>query len=355
MGKINHQRKSHKYTRRSFIQTSLLATAGVVVYGCVTAEPLVKVFQLPKRFSRRYGELTANICGSFSSQVRKAQYSLNDGQWIELPQGKPRVPSPLFTIELKAEEMQRGINQLSIKAINQDGQSETTRLTFEYDSTPISVPIKVDWSNNSDLDVQDGYWETFEVDGSWRVRPKPGFEEYDRILNVTGAFSGGRRIETDLIFRTNAWWMKGGRRDYGFGVLPLWGGHLDDEGIRPRRGWLFGLGWYWKPREGLELSFSKKIGDDSSPPSVSSIQKYKPKTNVRYFLTIECFPELDSAGQYLYRQRMKWWAEGDPEPNQWMELSDDEETPLIAPGEYAVALLAHRTQVDFGSVTVTPL
>jgi len=55
-----------------------------------------------------------------------------------------------------------------------------------------------------------------------------------------------------------------------------------------------------------------------------------------------------------YRQRFKWWAEDQPESEQWITLDDTPGAPLPQ-GEYAVALVAHRTMADFGSVTITPL
>lgn len=112
------RKKNNQYTRRKFIKTSVLATASVVVHGCLTEEkPLVQVFHCPKRFSRRYGELTVNICGSLASSAKNTRYRLNQSQWHQLlPQGKPRVPPPLFNIELRPEELHSGMNGLTIEA-----------------------------------------------------------------------------------------------------------------------------------------------------------------------------------------------------------------------------------------------
>jgi hypothetical protein len=72
-------------------------------------------------------------------------------------------------------------------------------------------------------------------------------------------------------------------------------------------------------------------------------------------LTAECVPELDEDGNHLrYRQRLKWHADGEPAPDEWIELTDTQGAPL-PPGEYAVGLVTHRCQVDFGPVTVTPI
>ncbi|NEP13495.1 MAG: hypothetical protein F6K14_25475 [Symploca sp. SIO2C1] len=343
--------KIKKYTRRTFLQTSALATAGVVLHGCMTQsndEPLVEVLHLPKRFSRRSGELSANICGTLSSQVKQAKYQLNNGDWLDIVQAKPRVPEPLFTIEMRAEELRPGTNNLKIEASTDRGQPETTSLEFEYDPDPIKLPVKAEWSN-ADLEVQDGYWETFSENGEWRVRPKLGFEQYDRILSITGSFPEGRRVETDLIFRDS-----GEETVYAFGILPMWGGHLDEVGISPRRGWIYSIAWFDPHRGGGGVEFGIKDGD-APRKWVDSYRQFKVEAGVKYFITAESWPVLDEAGEHLhYVQRMKWWQEGEPESDQWLELTDVEGCPMPV-GEYAVGLVAHRCQADFGPVTVTSI
>jgi hypothetical protein len=51
---------------------------------------------------------------------------------------------------------------------------------------------------------------------------------------------------------------------------------------------------------------------------------------------------------------MKWWGEGEPAPDEWIELADTEGSPIPA-REYSVAIVAHHCQADFGPVIVTPL
>jgi hypothetical protein len=315
-----------------------------------TDVPLVQVFNVPDTFSRRYGDFTANICGSISKQARGAQWRLNNGQWVDVGTGWPRVELPLFVIEIPPEMLREGMNAVEIMASAKNGKTQTTKMEFKYDPSPISLPASVDWSN-TDLDVEEGYWETFYADSEWRVRPKPGYEGYDKIIVVTGAFGGGRRVKTDLIFR-NKWgepdW------DYGFGVLPMWGGRPDDRGISLRRGWNFGLAWWYSRYQGAGMEFSYKHGD-ASPAWVSSYRNFTIEPNVRYYVTVESWAEQDKAGNHLrYRQRMKWWRAGDTEPREWMKLTDVEGAP-IPHGEYGVALIAYHCQVDFGPVVVEPL
>ncbi len=313
-----------------------------------SSSSLVQVFHAPKHFSRRYGDFTANITGSIAPTVQQARYRLNEGEWMDLRQVAPRTSPPMFTIELSAEELRPGTNTLAIEATGNRRQSETTWLQFQYDRTPISLPVHADWSN-TDLDVEDGYWEIFDVEGERRVRPKPGFEGYDRILVVAGAFPGGRQVETDVIFQRRI-----GTFSYGFGILPMWGGRPDGAGVSPRRGWSFSLTWYWERYEGVGNEFSYKYGD-APPKWVNSYRNLDLKEGRRYRIVTASGAELDASGRHLrYRQRMKWWAEGEPVPDEWIELADTAGSPIPL-GEYGVALIAYRCQVNFGPVVVKPL
>lgn len=356
------------YTRRRFLEISALGTAGAAVStipGCVeTNQPLVEIFPSSTFFTRRANALTVNFCGILSPQVERARYRLTNGAWNKVPQGLPRVPKPLFTIELSAHDLLEGSNTLTIEATSQQGRTKVFEKEFIYDPSPIELPLTVSWSNNKNLDVQDGYWETFEQEQEWRIRPKPGFEEYDRIVNVTGAFSGGRRVETDVVFRDPGWLGWRGKRAYGFGVLTLWGGHLEKTAIRPRRGWSFGIAWFFAPRRspeqeeepGLILGCGHKQGRERSK-RVFEHAPLIPQKDTQYSVIAEAFPVLGLDGKFLYwRQRLKWWKAGTPEPKQWMVMDDNKQGGSLLPeAEYAVSLLAHRTQVEFGTVTVKPL
>ena len=312
--------------------------------------PLVEVFHAPETFSRRSGDLTANIAGSVSTDAANARYRINNSQWFNIRQDGYRVPPPLFTIELFSDQLSRGSNNLDIEVSAKNGDADTTvSIQFQYDPKPISLPKVVDWETTQ-LDVYDGRWEKIlHEDGSWRVRPKPGFEDYDRILIVSGGFAEARRIETDVIFRYRV-----GRKPYGFGLIPLWGGSPDDRNVTPRRGWRFGVGWYYSLKSGIGISYSYKYGNNI-PTSLSSYFEFEPKKDTRYHLVMEAWPQENSeSGMSRYQQRMKWWSEEEACPTEWIQLTDQEGI-LSQHGEYAVALLAHRCQVEFGPVRITSL
>jgi len=348
---MNQPNKPYRSSRRSFLKTSALAAGGVLVFGCTPSsnDPLIEVLHLPDTFSRRAGELTANVSGRYKRELSQLRYQVNGSDWITSSLSGSRLPSPFFTVEMRAEDLTAGSNTLNIEATPKRGHSQTLGLAFDYQPTPISLPMTVDWSQSNQLDVQDGYWEIFSEAGTSRVRPVPGHENYDRLINVTGAFAGGRRVETELILRSH-----NDKRLYGFGVIPMWGGHVDDVGVSPRRGWNFAIAWFYSAYKGIGAEFSLKAGDTDAN-WVSSYRNFKPEKGVPYKLIAECVPEVNEAGTHLrYAQRMKWFAADEPEPNEWLEVTDTEGSALPV-GEYAVTLVAHRSQVEFGAVTVTAL
>ncbi len=342
------------YSRRNFLKTSLLAAGGTLAFGCANRgdNELIEILHLPNQFSRRAGSLSANVIGQYGKRLEQLRYQVNDEPWITFSPKGPRVPSPLFTLELSADALEAGSNSLKIEATPKRGDVETKTLTFEYQPSTVVLPLTTDWESYdlAQLDVQDGRWETFASENNgWRVRPTPGYEDYDRILNVTGAFAGGRRVEADLTFRS---YIEGER--YGFGLLPMWGGHPDEIGVSPRRGWAYGIAWFYSTYNGIGAEFSYKAGKEDHD-WVASYRNCECDRNVSYKVIAECFPEITPEGEHLhYRQRVKWFAAKDNEPDIWLEVTDTEGVPLPE-SEYAVALVAHRTQVEFGNVTVTAL
>jgi len=178
----------------------------------------------------------------------------------------------------------------------------------------------------------------------------PGSEGYDRILLVTGAFPAARRVETEVVFRSfcaDQIWA-------GFGVLPLWGGHLDEPGRRPRRGWLYGVAWFMKPY-GPWCEFSVKRGDQARHDTFAGRTTIEPQPGTRFRIIAECWPETSPLGGHVrYRQRAKIWPMDQPEPRDWIECAEQGGARLPE-RDYAVALLAHQCQVEFGPVRVLPL
>ncbi len=311
-----------------------------------TRPPLLQVEHAPKTFARRAGALSANICGT-AFPWAALRYRINDAEWQPVLAAAPRTPAPRWTIELLREQLLPGENRLQIEATAFGRATVARSLRLNYDDSPVRLPLLQDWSGP--LDVQDGRWEVVEVDGERRVRPALGAEGYDRLLLVCGAVRGGRRVETEITLRAFSPWQTWA----GFGVLTMWGGHLDD-GHRPRRGWRYAIAWWMKPY-GPWCEFSNKHGDAPRHDSFSGETLPEPEPGSRWSLIAECWPERDAGGRHLrHRQRMKIWPTGTPEPAAWLETTDKGAAEL-PPAEYAVALIAHECSAEFGPVRITAL
>ena len=309
--------------------------------------PLIEIQHAPTRFARRYGDFTANICGRLACNVRRARFRLNGDAWRNIRHLEPRVPPGHFTIELSASELQAGANTLVIEAIASDMSTARESHQFWYDPTPVAPPFVVDWQDR-ELDVQDGPWERIRDGRIWRVRPIADTEKYDRIIVVSGAFAGGREVETEAVFR-----YAPGQRLFGFGVLPLWGGRPDSRGGSPRGGWNFGLGWYYSKYDAVGLEFSYKDGDEE-PDWIASYRNLTIERDAHYQLRIQCGPFSDATGRpHGFVQRLKWWKQAESEPKDWIEIRDTEGAPIPL-GEYGIGLITHCCQVEFGPVTVRP-
>jgi hypothetical protein len=309
------------------------------------SQPLIVVHHSPDAYARRAGYFTANITGKLRNSVELLEWKINDHPWKLVGHSK-RNPRPAFTIEIPVELLTPGLNEVQLKASAPFRKRELKRVSFSYDPTAIELPTRVFWTPGARLDVQDGHWEILP---EGRVRPVPGHEGFDRNLIVSGAIEGGRRVETELIFRGRA---ENGR--YGFGIFPLWGGQPDDPDVSPRRGYRFSLLWYSNGTWGYGCEFSQKIGANA-PEWVSKYRSIEIKQDVPYRLVTETWPEQTSDGRHLrWRQRCKWWPSEEAEPAQWLTISDDLGAPLPAVA-YAVAIFAHHSQVEFGPVVVEAL
>jgi hypothetical protein len=326
----------------------------MVAYAGYWNMPLLEIAHLPDVYAHRSGDFSANVTGWMPRfLVRRASFRLNDGPPMPVGQGWPRDRPPDFTIELPADELQPGANTVVIEVEGWLRPAVRLTRTFSYDPAPILLPLTVDWSQPG-LDVQDGEWERIEIDGQLRVRPKPGEEGYDRMLVATGAFPGNRRIETEVTFRRHTIGrFHKGAREYGFGVLSLWGGHPDDWSHRPRRGWSFALSWYWSKPGGMGNEISYRYGDEI-PRWQGSYRDFELEPDVPYSVVVEVRRLKDEQGVGYFEQRTKWWKRGTPEPQRWMTL-DDRSAVQLPDGDYAIALLSFNAQVEFGPLEVLPL
>jgi len=327
----------------------LLIISDIFRYFRFRKSELFEVVHAPQVVSNRAGDFTANINGIIGPRTKKIMYRLNNGSWHEFKHLHPYTCSPYFDIELSVDKL-LAENSFELKAIPRTGDSKSEIILFDYQKK-LDFPLIADW-NNRQLEAIHGCWESVQVDGDRRVRPIPGSEGYDRIVVVAGAFEEARRIETYVVFRNHT--CPRNQTSYGFGILPLWGGRPDDDHQYPKRGWNFSLAWYSSIRRSVGNEFSYKYGTDKQ----DWIGLYRPfilRAGVKNNIITETWPVNSSEGKFLYyKQRMKWWEEGKPEPGNWMELEDIQVKPMPY-RQYGVAFVCYYCQVELGEVKISVL
>lgn len=336
---------------RPAIRRALAAAALLAVAHAYRTADLFTLEHAPARFDRRAGDFTANVSGlrsrPFKYLARGFRARLNDGAWFDIPVGPPRTPWPFFTIELDANDLRAGANALVVEARAPLRPAQTATARFDYEPGPVPLDLHERWDGARELAADDGVWERVRAGDGWRVRPRPGLAVWDKLLVVCGAFSGGRRVETEVIFRGA---VPG--RPFGLGVIPLWGGRPDGRPGVQRAGWRYGLAWYDSSHGGVGAEIGVRAGEgERHARHVTRPLALEPGTHWR--LATEAAP-IAAAGGTRWRVRVKWWRSGTPAPEAWQELVDDPAAlPLAA--EYGVALLSFWSAVEFGPVRVTRL
>jgi hypothetical protein len=319
--------------------------------------PPIHLFHPPGRFARRSEALTANVTGAFARGTTDASWRLNGGRWTPIPQGGPRARAPRFVIEIDAGALRRGANTIELRAAAADGSTWQDRRVFAYDHAPIALPLVRSW-RDATPEAQDGPWEVVApAGGAPVVRPAPGWEGYDRLLLVAGSFPGGRRVETTVRLRRHTA-RPLSTQDWGFGIAPLWGGHPDTSGNRPRAGWRYGLTWFFSRRGGVGVELGERRGA-AAHTSRGRYGRVRPVPGLLYNVVAEAEPVHDDEGApRRWSLRTRWWRADRPMPRDWTAVSPAPTTPeaaVLTGREFAVALIAHRAQVEFGPVSVSAL
>lgn len=245
-----------------------------------------------------------------------------------------------FDIEIDYADLVPGLNDVVITAVDSLGERTDRLVTVDYtDGVTWEMPYFADWSSATELsDVAhavDGRWLLTE-DG---VRTDPNCIGYDRLIVM-----GDRRWGTDyevivpLTIHGGAGWS-------GVGVVLGWASHMGVNGSpdpeQPRRGFRYqSLAWVRSLPFGEDPKL--QLEDDGTVRAVTAVPM---EIDVRYILKLRS--ETSRPGISLVR--VKYWAEGAPEPADWM-LSDE-----FTSIDGSILLLAHYASVTFGDVTITPM
>jgi hypothetical protein len=311
--------------------------------------------------NQAFGQLGApqqwiNILGNVSDpdgNLSTLSYRLNSGPTRALsigPDGRRLYHAGDFNIDLNRNELINGLNQVVITARDTQSAEDVKTVSFTYNPNTIwPLPYSVNWASAGE--IQDS---SQVVDGLWQVSGaglRPTLLGYDRIVALGDLQWTDYEITVPVTVNAidpAAYNPISGAP--AIGVVLRWEGHTDTPVVcgQPKCGYLpIGVAaWYdWEVEdEGflLWVDHSPDISKDTTGLRMAFGATYLWKVRA------ETPPNPDQKGVY----KLKVWAQGQPEPADWL-LTLNTGAKGLRKG--SLLLLAHHADVIFGDVQVTQL
>ena len=348
-------------------QTGMAATGGgtparAAKTAGVTSGPTINVwYGSPQKFGQiGVPQRWVNILGNVSStnSIFSLKCSLNGGIDVHLswgPDTRRLEATGDFNIDLPVESLFPGNNTLLITA--QDNMGATSQQSVTILWTPSKVwpsMYSVNWTSASSLSdsvqVVDGLWAT---DGGGVRTTQPG---YDRIIAIGDSSWTDYEVQAQVYVHSIdnsdvAYDQTNGGPALGF--LFRWNGHTDQPTFsppitQPLSGYepYGAIGWYhYRYHNGTGTDQWELLGnnlatfatDQSDPLSIGTLFNFRMRVK-------------SSGGTSTYF--FKSWQNGTTEPSSWRFQGTGASGD---PSHGSFLLLAHRVDVSFGVVQVSPL
>jgi regulation of enolase protein 1 (concanavalin A-like superfamily) len=284
-----------------------------------------------------------NIVGTVwdTDGMSSLSYSLNGGSSFPLnmgPDGFRLVGLGDYNVEIDDNDLNPGVNELTITAVDAIGEQTDHVVTINYaDGITWEMPYLADWLSATELTdvahVGDGRWILTD-DG---VRTAPNGAGYDRFLLMGDkTWEADYEVTVPMTIHTDI--MSGAT---GAGVCIGWQGHVDaiaaQSIVDQPRGELRYQTIAWV--RNFPANPVLQLRDDESVRGEVSVSI---QPNVAYMLKARS--ETTAPG--VSHVSVKLWLQGTPEPTNWM-LSGD-----FASHRGSVSLIAHLADVTFGNVAI---
>jgi regulation of enolase protein 1 (concanavalin A-like superfamily) len=293
-----------------------------------------------------------NVLGDVSdpSGLANLTYTLNGGTTnpLSLGENQVRLVAPgEFNVELDYASLQVGANTVHLEAVDIFGNQSTSDVTVtKVNGGPWALPYTADWTQaggNVDniAQVADGHW-TVQGDGTIRNRDIG----YDRLVTLGQAdswtqYQGTAQVTINSMDPDGA----------AIGIIAGFKGATSDlHGVQqpdqPRVGHPFPAAFLYDNDKGAAPKAEVYENTDAHQEQtlIKDASGLKLTLGVAYTFK---FSVTDNAiGGSLYK--LKIWKTGTAEPGTWL---------LQANGELSrgsIVLAAHRSDVSFGTVTVSP-
>jgi regulation of enolase protein 1 (concanavalin A-like superfamily) len=314
-----------------------------------TANPLISVWYGPKQTFGAHGQPQrwVNILGSVKdlNGIASLTYRLNGAPGVGLSLGENAVRLPMpgeFNAEIDAASLHAGANQVVFTAVDIAGHTSTSTVTVnKITGTSWPLPYAIKWSGstpNAQAQVADGHW-IVQPDGTIRNSDIG----YDRLVTIGQANTWSQYVATVHV-KINSMDPDGSA----VGIAAGWQGATSDlHGIlphdQPRTGHPFPALFEYDHGGGQPTQLDIYANTDAHPEQPLVVRK---PTNLSLGVTYSFKFRVTDTGFGGSLFQFKIYRTGAPEPAAWLLQT----TGDLSRG--SIVLVAHRADVNFGSVSV---
>jgi regulation of enolase protein 1 (concanavalin A-like superfamily) len=293
-----------------------------------------------------------NVVGDVADPdgLASLSYTLNGGAANALWTGENQVrlvdPGD-FNVELDSASLNVGANNVHLTAVDIYGNQASTDVTVNrVAGGPWPLPYTADWSTaggNPNAIAQ-------VADGRWQIRPSGTLHNtdigYDRLVTL-GQASSWAQYEATAQVTINSMDPAGSA----IGVIAGWQGATADlHGVpnydQPRSGHPFPAAFLYDNGQGQSRKLEIYANTDQHPERtlVADTTGTQLTLGLSYTFKLRVTDNGFGGSHFAF----KVWRTGTTEPTSWLLQADGE----LSRG--SIVLAAHRADVDFGQVTVSP-
>ena len=296
-----------------------------------------------------------NILGNIraSTGIAKAYYSINEGsdETITLGSDLHRLAATGdFNIEFNRDLLTPGLNSVCITAIDSsDRKSEATVKIHYKNNETWPLPFNLNWDTVKNIQdvahVINGKWELTDLG----VRVKDPY--FDRIIALGDRNWKNYEVSVEVIFHNYEKPIKGRGAPYfnvtHAAIASRWIGYTPDNN-NPYRGWYpLGASCEFRLTRNLD-SCSYRILGGGRTGNYHPNEFHSIKMNTKYIMKTS----TKTIGNDSALFRAKLWESGIDEPEKW-DVSYIKSPEEVESG--CILLIAHHTDVTFGSIKVNPI
>ncbi len=293
-----------------------------------------------------------NVLGDVSdpSGIASLTYSVNGGvaDILSLGENQVRLVAPgEFNVELDSGSLKAGANTVQLKAIDIFGNATTANVTVnKVNGGPWALPYTATWTPtggnvDSIAQVADGDW-TIQADGTIRNRDIG----YDRLVTI-GQASTWAQYQGTAQVKINSMDPDGAA----VGIIAGFQGATSDlHGVQtidqPRIGHPFPAAFLYDNDQGAAPKAEIYENSDAHQEQTLIKDTSGLKLTLGTTYTFRFSVTDNSTGGSLYK--FKIWKTGTAEPGAWLLQANGDRS------RGSIVLAAHRADVNFGTVQISP-